>query len=76
MDHVLLKISQYYEIYLEDFISEQLSKNHKHYKDNSHYEELKAIIDSMNPLRVYLGLPKLNLSTEVKLVLEGVKDEY
>ena len=66
MDHVLVRIEVFYEIYLSDFVDEYIQKKHKKLIDNSYYKELKALIDSMNPLREFLGYKKLRLSEEVK----------
>jgi hypothetical protein len=75
MDHVMLKIEQYYSIYLEDFIEEHLKHNHKTLKENPLYPEISLLIKSINLYRDYLDLPKINLSTEVKSVLKGVSDD-
>lgn len=72
MDHVMLKIEQYYDIYLDDFIEEQLKHNHKTLKENPIYPELKLLSDSINLYREYLDLPKIDIKTDVEAVLKGV----
>lgn len=72
MDHVMLKIEQYYDIYFEDFIEEHLKHNHKALKDNPLYPELKLLIESINLYREFLDIPKIDMKTEVKAVLKGV----
>lgn len=70
MDHVLERIEVFYEIYMDEFLDEQEKNNHINYLDNPVYSDLKVIIASMNPLRVYLGLSRLKLNQEVKRGLE------
>lgn len=69
MDHVLEKIRSFYEIYLDDFLDEQQTGNYKKLSENPYYEEVKALIASMNPLREFLGYKRLILSDEVKFGL-------
>lgn len=66
MDHVLEKIEQYYEIYLDDFIQEHIKKGHIKLSDNSYYLEVQTLIESMNPIRKCLGMKPLRLNDEVK----------
>jgi len=66
MDHVLEKIQQYYEIYLDDFIQEHIKNGHIRLSDNSYYLEVQTLIESMNPLRKLLGMNPLRLNDEVK----------
>lgn len=70
MDHVLERIEVFYQIYLDDFVDEHIQKKHKKLIDNSYYKELKAIIESMNPLRSFLGYEKMKLSEEIKIEIE------
>jgi hypothetical protein len=72
MDHVLEKIEQYYEIYLDDFINEHVREGHKKLSDNSHYKEVQTLIESMNPIRKLLGWPPLRLIDEVKNLTKKV----
>ncbi len=66
MDHVLEKIEQYYEIYLDDFLQEHTREGHTRLSDNSYYKEVQTLIKSMNPIRKILGMPPLRLIDEVK----------
>ena len=70
MDHVMQKLENYYEIYLDDFVDEQLKHNYKVLSQNPYFKELKLLADSVNMYREFLGLPKINLSIEVHSVLE------
>lgn len=78
MDHVLEKIEQYYEIYLDDFIREHAEKGHTRLTDNSYYQEVQTLIESMNPIRKLLGCAPLKLKDEVKnrTKKEGVSNEH
>lgn len=66
MDHVLEKIEQYYEIYLNDFTREHTEKGYTRLSDNSYYQEVQTLISSMNPIRKLLGMEPLRLNDEVK----------
>jgi|GEM_PF-1287148 len=69
MDHVLEKIRSFYEIYLEDFLDEQQNGKYKKLSENPYYEELKALIASMNPLREFLGYEKINVVEELRAAI-------
>ena len=71
MDHVMLKIEQYFEIYFEDFIEAHLKSSYKKLSDNPLYPEILLLADSINLYREFLDLPKINLSAELRSVLEG-----
>ncbi len=60
----------FYEIALDEFIEEQMKHDYKKYSENPYYEQLKAFVDSMNPLIKYFGLATIRLSDEVK---RGIK---
>lgn len=66
MDHVLEKIADYFEIYMDDFIQEHITKGHRRLTDNSYYTEVKTLIESMKPLRRLLNMPPLRLKDEVR----------
>jgi len=70
MDHVMLKIEQYYDIYFESFIEFHIKYGHKNLSDNPLYPELRILTDSINLYRKFLDLPVIKLSTEVKSELE------
>ena len=69
MDHVENAISQFYDVYLDEFMEYQREGKYKKLSDNPMYEEIRAIIDAMNILRKYLGWQTINLSEEVKMRL-------
>lgn len=73
MDHVMLKIEQYYDVYFDNFIEAHIKYGHKKLSDNPLYPELKIIVDSINLYRKFLDLPVINLSAEVKSELERRK---
>jgi len=73
MDHVLERIQVFYEIYLDEYMEEHLKNHYEKLSDNPVYPELKAIIDSMNPIRKFLGQNNIQLSKEVKFELERRK---
>lgn len=67
----------FYEIALSEFVSEQRKHKYKKYTENPYYDQLKAFVDSINPLRRYFGFKALNLSQVVKREIErGEKNEY
>ncbi len=70
MDHVLDAIRPHYEVTFDLFVKEHKKGKYKKLSDNPYYAELKALIDSMNILRKYLGWENLKLSDEVKWTLE------
>lgn len=69
MDHVLNSIEAHYEPYLDQFIDYHRTGEYKKLSDNPMYEEVKAIIDSMNCIRKYLGWENIRLSEEVKEII-------
>jgi len=54
-------------------MEEHLKNHYEKLSDNPVYPELKAIIDSMNPIRKFLGQNNIQLSKEVKFELERRK---
>ncbi|MFA9379137.1 MAG: hypothetical protein ACERKZ_20680 [Lachnotalea sp.] len=69
MDHVLNAIQPHYEASLDFFMEEQRKGYYKKFSDNPFYEEIKALIDSMNILRKYLGWETITLKREVEVYL-------
>lgn len=66
MDHVLNGMQPHYEAMLDQFLDEHRSGNYKKFSDNPFYEEVKALIDSMNILRKYMGWDPIRLKDEVE----------
>jgi hypothetical protein len=69
MDHILEGMQTHYEILMYWFIEEHKEGNKK-LSENSYYDEVKAIIDSMNCIRKYLKWEPLRLKEEVRWRLE------
>lgn len=69
MDHVLDAMQPHYEVTLDWFIEEQRKGKYKKLSDNPYYEEVKALIASMNILRKYLGWEKIRLKDEIEMYL-------
>lgn len=69
MDHVLNSIRSHYEVYLDLFVNEHKSGEYKKFSDNPYYEEIKALIDSMNIIRKYLGWERITLKSETEFYL-------
>lgn len=73
MDHVYEGLLVFYEVYLDEYMDYHCKNHYKNLKENPVYEELKAIIDSMNPLRKFLGYPSIRFSSVVKMESERRK---
>lgn len=73
MDHVYEKLIPYFEAYLEDYMKEDGRNQYTKLSDNPVYPQIKAVIDSMNPLREYLGYKRLKLSELVSAERERRK---
>ncbi|WFD09961.1 hypothetical protein [Tepidibacter hydrothermalis] len=71
MDHVINGMKSHYEVLLDWFVEEHKSGKYKKLSDNPYYDEIKALIDSMNILRKYLGWETIKLKDEVKFYMEG-----
>ncbi len=71
MDHVIDGMKPHYEVLLDWFVEEHKSGKYKKLSDNPYYDEIKALIDSMNILRKYLGWETIKLKDEVKFYMEG-----
>lgn len=71
MDHVVEAMKSYFEVVLDWFVDEQKTGKYKKLSDNPYYEAVKALTDSMNILRKYLGWDLIKLSDEVKCRMEG-----
>lgn len=69
MDHVLDGMKQHYEVSLDWFMEEYRTGKYKKFSDNPCYGEVKALIDSMNILRKYLGWKLITLKSEVEFYL-------
>ena len=69
IDHVLDAMKPHYEVTLDWFIEEQRTSKYKKFSDNPYYEEVKALIDSMNILRKYLGWETIRLKDEVEFCI-------
>lgn len=69
MDHVLDSMKSHYEISFGWFMEEQRTGEYKKFSDNPFYGEVKALIDSMNILRKYMGWEKITLKSEVEFYL-------
>ena len=69
IDHVLNSIASHYEVYRDLFMEEHRTGKYKRFSDNPYYEEVKAIIASMNVLRKYLGWETITLKQEVEFYL-------
>lgn len=69
MDHVLNGMQPYYEVTLDQFMEEHRSGKYKKFSDNPYYDEIKALIDSMNVLRKYMGWDSIRLKDEVNFYL-------
>lgn len=69
MDHVINAMQPYYDVTLEWFLSEQRSREYKNISDNPYYEELMALINSMNIIREYLGWGSIILEDELELYI-------
>ena len=69
MDHVLNAMQPHYEAILNCFIEEQRIGKYKKFSENPYYEEIKALIDSMNILRKYLGWEPISLKREIEFYL-------
>jgi len=65
MDHVLNGMQPYYEVTLDQFMEEHRTGKYKKLSDNPYYDEVKALIDSMNILRKYMGWDPIRLKDEV-----------
>jgi hypothetical protein len=70
LDHVLEAIRVHYEVYFDIYFEEHKKGKYKKLNENPYYKEIKAIIDSMNVIRKYLGWDPLRLSEEVSWRLE------
>lgn len=66
MDHVYNSIEVHFEAYLDEFMDYHRTGKYKKLSDNPCYAAIKAIIDSMNILRKYLGWDSIKLSEVVK----------
>lgn len=55
MDHVIDRIENDMEIEFDEFYKEWKSKKYKKFSDCPSYKILKALIDSSNVLRKYIG---------------------
>lgn len=69
MDHVLNGMQPYYEAALDQFLEEHRSGKYKKLSDNPFYYEVKALIDSINILRKYMGWDPIRLKDEVEFNL-------
>ena len=69
MDHVLNAMRSHYEAILNCFLEEQRISKYKKLSENPFYPELKALIDSMNILRKYLGWEVITLKKEIEFYL-------
>ena len=69
MDYVLNAMLLHYESVLGNFVEAQRTGEYKRFSDNPFYSEMKALIDSMNILREYLGWEVLTLKQEVEFYL-------
>lgn len=74
MDHVLDAMEPHYEVTLDWFMDEQRRGKYKKLSDNPYYREIRALIDSMNILRKYMGWETLKLSEEVEVRKEARKE--
>lgn len=66
VDHVIEGMEPHYEVTLDWFMEEQRLGKYKKLSDNPSYKEIKALIDSMNILRKFIGWETVKLSEEVK----------
>lgn len=69
IDHVLNAMKPHYEAVRDWFMEEQRTGQYKKYSENPYFEEIKALIDSMNILRQYMGWDKIRLKDEVEFYL-------
>ncbi len=70
MDHILSKIQDYYDLYLQDFAEDYIKRDYKNYSDSPLIKELRLIAKSINLYRDYLGLPRINLAAEIMQEVE------
>lgn len=69
MDHVIDAMRPHYEALLDCFIEEQRKEKYRRLSANPYWPELKALNDSMNILRKYLGWDNISLASEIRLIL-------
>lgn len=69
MDHVINAMRPFYDVTLEWYIKEQKEEHYKKFSDNPYWPELKALNDSMNVIRKYLGWDSINLVEEIRFML-------
>ncbi|MFH5834530.1 hypothetical protein ACHAL6_00460 [Proteiniclasticum sp. C24MP] len=70
MDHVMNKIQDYYDLYLEDFAEDYIRKGYKKISDSPRLDELKLLAKSINLYRDYFKLPRINLKSEIMNEIE------
>lgn len=69
MNHVINVMRPFYEVTLDCYIKEHKAGNYKKFSDNPYWTELKALNDSMNVIREYLGWDSNDLVREIRSVL-------
>jgi len=70
MDHLIDQFDCYLEWSKREFIEEWNSGKYKKYSECPSYKELKALIDSVNILRVYYGWTRLTIKQLVAFCSE------
>lgn len=61
MDHLIDQFDIYIEIAFQNFYKEINSNMFKTYKECPSYQELKMLLDSVNAIKSYAGMPKLSI---------------
>ncbi|NMM65533.1 hypothetical protein HBE96_23430 [Clostridium sp. P21] len=61
MDHLIDNFDVYIEDSFNDFYKEWTSKKYKKFSECPSYGELKTLLDSVNPLRKYIGWESLSI---------------
>ncbi|MDU1412702.1 MAG: hypothetical protein E6929_07800 [Clostridium sp.] len=70
MDHLIDDFDIHIEWATDSFIKEWKSGKYRKYKECPSYTELKALIDSVNILRVYIGMEKITVKGIVEFYCE------
>jgi len=70
MDHAIEQLMPFYEASLSEFLQEQRKHNYKKFSDNPFFEEISALIKSINILNKYCGWESIRLRDAVEFYMD------
>ena len=68
MDHVINSMQPFLEVAVDHFVDDWRKHDYKKHSDSPYYAELKAILDSANILRQYMGWHRLTIKKYLDLL--------